>query len=125
VKIWTAHEKPRATPILVPEGFAFGALFFGPFWLAAHKAWIPAAAVLALTIALLVMTDPPASVVLFLGLAVLVGFSARDLVRWSVARRGYLESGVITGRNEDEAQSKLLAARPDLVERSMVAETAP
>jgi hypothetical protein len=42
-----------------------------------------------------------------------------------MAWRGYLETGVVTGPNEDEARYRLLAARPDLVERSMVEETAP
>ena len=60
-----------------------------------------------------------------LGLTALLGFSGRDLVRWSVARRGYLESTIVTGRNEYEARDRLFSARPDLVERSMVAETAP
>ena len=124
MKVWTAHERPHAVPVLVREGFSFGALFFGPFWLAAQRAWLPAGGVLLLTI-LLLLIQPPASIVLVLGLALLVGFSGRDLVRWSVARRGYLESNVVTGRNQDEAYAKLLAARPDLVDRSMVAETAP
>jgi hypothetical protein len=125
VKFWIAHERPHAVPLLVREGFSFGALFFGPIWLAAHRAWLPAGAVFLLTILLLALIHPPASAVLVLGLALLLGFSGRDLVRWSVARRGYLESNVVTGRNQDEAYARLLAARPDLVDRSMVAETAP
>jgi hypothetical protein len=125
VRFWTAHEKPHAVPILVREGFSLGALFFGPFWLAAHRAWLPAGGVVLLTILLLLLIHPSASAVLILGLALLLGFSGRDLVRWSVARHGYLESNVVTGRNEDEAYARLLAARPDLVDRSMVAETAP
>jgi hypothetical protein len=122
VRIWTAHEKPHASPILLREGFSLGALIFGPFWLAAHRAWLPAGASLLLAILIPILTRPPASVVLFLGLAILLGFSGRDLVRWSIARRGYLESNVVAGRNEDEAQTRLLAERPDLVERSMAAE---
>jgi Protein of unknown function (DUF2628) len=125
VKIWTAHEKPRAAPVLVREGFSFGALFFGPFWLAAHRAWLPAAAAFAVGVLIVVLSRPPASIVLTLGLAFLLGLSGRDLVRWSVARRGYLESAVVVGTDADDARAKLFAARPDLVERSMVAETAP
>jgi hypothetical protein len=125
VRVWTAHEKPHATPILVREGFSFGALIFGPFWLAAHSAWWPALASFLLAIVIVVVANAPASTVLFFGLMVLLGFSGRDLVRWSLSRRGYLESSVVTGRNEDEAQCRLLDARPDLVEQSMVAETAP
>jgi hypothetical protein len=125
VKIWTAHERAHASPILVREGFSFGALLFGPIWLIAHGAWIPAAGAFVLTILLLLLTHPPASLILLLGLSVLLGLSGRDLVRWSVTRRGFLQSTVVTGRNEYEARERLLSARPDLVERSMVAETAP
>ena len=125
MKIWTAHEKPHVSPLLVPEGFSPGALIFGPFWLAAHRAWIPAGLALVLNILFLVLAKPPASIILVLGLALLLGFSGRDLVRWSIARRGYLESSVVTGRNEDEACARLLSERPDLLERSLVAEAQP
>jgi hypothetical protein len=125
LKIWTAHEKPQASPILMREGFSVGALIFGPFWLAAHRAWVPAGVALLLWLVIPLLTHPPASAVFFVGLAALLGFSGRDLVRWSIARRGYLETNVVTGRNEDEAQSRLFSARPDLVERTMIAETAP
>lgn len=125
MKVWTAHEKPNASPVLVREGFSVGALFFGPIWLAAHRAWLPACAMVVLTLLIPLLTHPPASIVLILGLALLAGFSGRDLVRWSVTRHGYLETTVVTGHNYDDAHARLLQARPDLVERSMVAETAP
>jgi hypothetical protein len=125
VRIWTAHEKPHASPVLVREGFSLGALFFGPIWLAAHRCWVPAGVALLLALLILILTRSPASLVLMAGLALLTGFSGRDLVRWSIARRGYLESCIVTGRDEDEAQGRLLRERPDLVERSMVAEAAP
>jgi hypothetical protein len=125
MKVWTAHERPNASPVLVREGFSFGALFFGPIWLAAHRAWLPALAMVLLTLLILLITHAPASIILILGLALMAGFSGRDLVRWSVTRRGYLETTVVIGRNQYDAQARLLEARPDLVERSMVAETAP
>jgi hypothetical protein len=125
VKIWTAYERPDTAPVLVREGFSFGALLFGPLWLAAHRAWIPAGATFLLIVLILLLTHTPASSVLILGLTLILGFSGRDMVRWSITRRGYLESNIVAGRNEDEALGRLLDARPDLVERSMVAETAP
>ena len=107
MKIWTAHEKPDASPVLLREGFSFGALIFGPFWLAAHRAWLAAGASLVLAILILVLAGPPASAVLILGFAVLLGMSGRDLLRWSVARRGYRESSVVvrpeSGRSPVEA----------------------
>jgi hypothetical protein len=125
MKAWTVHEKPNASPVIVREGFSIGALLFGPLWLAAHRVWLPAGIVFVLILLISLLTHPPASVVLILGLALLLGWSGRDLLRWSITRRGYVESNVITGRNQYDAHARLLAARPDLVERSMVAETAP
>jgi hypothetical protein len=125
MKVWTAHEKPNASPVLVREGFSFGALFFGPIWLATHRAWLPAGGLLLLTLLIVLLTHLPASIILVLGVALLTGFTGRDLVRWSVTQRGYLETTVVTGRNQYDARARLLEARPELVERSMVAETAP
>jgi hypothetical protein len=125
VKIWTAHEKPRLPPVLVREGFSFGALMFGAIWLAVHRAWIQAAASLLLAVLILVLAGPPASLILITGLALLLGMSGNDLVRWSLTLNGYAQTGVVTGANEDEAHARLLIARPDLVEQSMVAEAMP
>ncbi len=125
MKIWTAHEKPHAAPRLVREGFSFGALLWGPFWLAAHRLWLLAAALLLLDVLVLVLTRPPASLVLTAGVALLLGFSGRDLLRWSAARQGYLETGVVAAGNEDEARLRLFNARPDLAAHAMLAEAAP
>ncbi len=125
MKIWTAHEKPRAAPLLVREGFSFGAFILGPFWLAAHRVWLPAAVVLLLDVCIVVLTRPPASLVLIAAIALLLGFSGRDLVRWAAARHGYLETGVVAAGNEDEARVRLLTARPDLTAHAMLAEAAP
>ena len=125
MKIWTAHEKPDAPPVMVREGFSFAALFFGPFWLAANRAWAAAGTSFVIAFLILFFARPPASSVLMAGLALLLGFSGQDLVRWSITRRGYIESNVVTGRDEDEARVRLLDARPDLVERSMMTEATP
>lgn len=125
MKVWTAHEKPNFPPLLVREGFSFGALLFGPIWLAAQRAWLEAGAVVVLTLLILILTRPPAAIVLILGLALWLGCSGRDLVRWSLTRRGYLATTIVAGRDQYAALAHLFEARPDLVDQSMVAETAP
>ena len=124
MRIWTAHEKTHAAPVLVREGFSWRAAAFGPFWLAARRAWVPAGMLLLLDVLILVLTHAPASLVLILGMALLMGLSGHDLVRWSLSQSGYFQTGVIVARDEDEARIRFLNARPDLVEREMVAETA-
>ena len=57
MRFWTAHIRAGAAPVLVREGFSWGALLFGPLWLAVHRAWI--AAVLALAASVLIVVRSP------------------------------------------------------------------
>src|SRR5207249_2407248 len=102
-RIWTAHVRQGATPVLVREGFSWGALFFGPFWLAVHRAWIPAVLTLATTVLIIFLAADGVSAVLLAGLVLLLGLSGHDLRRWSLDHRGYLLTQVIAARDELEA----------------------
>jgi hypothetical protein len=121
VKFWTAHIRADAEPVLVREGFAWGALLFGPLWLALHRAWIPAALTLAAWVLVQVLTPAPVAGVLSLGLALFLGLTGHDLVRWSCEHRGFLLTQVLAARNETEAWALLLSGRPDLAARFMPA----
>ena len=124
MKMWTAHLRPDAEPILVPEGFSWLALIFVPLWLAAHRAWIPAVIVLAADVVVSTLVPMPLSIVLDVGLTLLVGLSAQDLRRWSIENRGYLLTHVIAARDEAEALGRLLTGRPDLARHFMPPQTA-
>jgi hypothetical protein len=124
MKVWTAHLRPNAEPILVPEGFAWLALIFGPLWLAVHRAWIPAAIVLAADVMISTLVPKPLSFVLDVGFTLLVGLSAQDLRRWSIENRGYLLTHVIAARDEAEALGRLLTGRPDLARHFLPPESA-
>ena len=117
MRIWTAHLKPNAAPVLVREGFSLGAFLFGPLWLAAHRAWVPAAFALAAWIAIGTLTEGELRDALSLGLLLLQGVSGHDLRRWSLDRRGFTLAQVITGRRVDNALQTLLRRRPDLGDR--------
>ena len=119
MKMWTAHLRPDTEPILVPEGFCWLAMIFGPLWLAMHRAWIPAAIVLAVDIISMTLIPEPLAFVLDAGFAILVGLSAHDLRRWSIENRGYLLTHVIAARDEAEALGRLLTGRPDLARHYM------
>jgi hypothetical protein len=119
MKYWTAHLRPDAEPVLVREGFSWGALVFGPFWLLAQRAWIAAAIALAANVAITLLLESPLDIVLSAALALLLGLSGHDLVRWSMESRGYLLTTVLAARSEAEALARLLAARPDLAGRFM------
>ena len=117
MRIWTAHLKPNAAPVLVREGFSLGALVFGPLWLAVHRAWVPAAFTLAAWIAIGTLTTGDLRDTLLLGLLLLQGVSGHDLRRWSLERRGFTLAQVVTGRRADNALQTLLRRRPDLGDR--------
>jgi hypothetical protein len=117
VRIWTAHLKPDAAPVLVREGFSLGGFVFGPLWLAAHRAWVPAAFVLAAWVAIGTLTSGDLRDALSLGLMLLQGVSGHDLRRWSLERRGFTLAQVVTGRRADNAWQTLLHRRPDLGDR--------
>jgi len=117
MRVWTAHLRPGRPPLLVREGFSFGAFLFGPLWLALHRAWIPAVLALVATVLIVKLTLPPASMVLLLGEMVLLGLSGRDLQRWSLTRRGYPLAHAVVARNADAALVRLLDYRAELAGR--------
>lgn len=103
-----------AVPVLVREGFSWGALLFGPLWLAGHRAWTPAVLTLVAGFLIVALTPDGIGAVVLGGLILLLGLSGHDLRRWSLDHRGYLLTQVIAARNELEALERLLARRPDL-----------
>ena len=114
MRFWTAHIRQGAPPVLVREGFAWGALLFGPLWLAAHRAWVPAGLSLAAFVLIHFLAPDGISTALTGGLMLLLGLSGHDLRRWSLDHRGYLLAQVVAAHNELGALERLLTRRPDL-----------
>lgn len=117
MKVYTALLKTDAEPVLVKEGFSWGALWLGPLWLAAHRAWVAAGLSFAAYVLVLILVPRPARDILLLGLASLHGFLGNDLRRWALENRGYLLLHVLTAPGEEEAFGRLLSDRPDLANR--------
>ncbi len=124
MKFWTAHIRPGAPPVLVREGFSWGALIFGPIWLALHRAWLPAVFTVVATVFIVFLTGDGTEIVLLLALLVLLGLSGEDLRRWSLGHRGYLLAQVIAARDETQAFAELLSRRPDVKGSFMPPESA-
>lgn len=117
MNIYTALIKPDAAPVLVREGFSWGAFIFGPVWLAAHATWVAAALSLLVGVLIMVFAPAPACWVLLGGEALLLGLIAGDARRWSLEHRGYVLLHVMAARDCDEAWLRLLTHRPDLATR--------
>jgi len=119
MRIWTVHLKPHAEPVLVREGFAWLAFLFPPIWFLAKRMWLVLTLYLAFGAAATVVLEPvpePLVALVAFGVQLVIGFQARDLERWTLARRGYRELGVVACRGgEDEAYARLYASRRDLL----------
>ena len=117
MRIYTAHLRPGAAPVLVREGYSLGATLLGPLWLLAHRCWEAAALSLVLGLAAARLPGPDATLALLV-LAWLHGLFGRDLQRLTLTLRGYRLAGVLAGRDSDAAFARLLAARPELTEQA-------
>lgn len=103
--------------MLVREGFSWGAFFFGPIWLLVHRAYIPAVLAFAASVLIGALTSGGEASALGFLLALTLGFYGRDLVRFSLDRRGYVLAHFVAAQDADTALARLLERRPDLAER--------
>lgn len=110
-----ARGAPLAeAPLLVPEGFAWGAALTPGFWFLLRRMWLPGLAQLALVILILLFAPDALAPWLLLALQSLAGLEARDLWRRALARRGLPEVAVVAAPDEETALLRLLGQRPDL-----------
>jgi urea transporter len=116
MRFYTVHLRPDEEPVLLREGFSFGAAIFGPIWLFFHGAWL--AGLLVLVIDALIALLPGAfGVIGALTSVWLLGLFGQDLRRWNLTLNGYSTPHVIAARDIVAAEARLLGARPELMER--------
>jgi len=122
--IYTVHEPPprrreiAAAPerfVFVRDGFYFWAFVFGPFWLLWRRLWLAlllyVVGVFALELGLRLLG---ASAFVQWGAAflisLLIGLEAASLRRWTLARRGWKNLGVVTGATLEAAEQRFFDA---------------
>ncbi|HTR17762.1 MAG TPA: DUF2628 domain-containing protein [Acetobacteraceae bacterium] len=115
MRIYTAHLRAGAAPVLVREGFAWGAFFLGPVWLLAHRAWIAGILAFAAMIAVGALPAGEGRMALAAALMLAFGLFGNDLRRFGLSRRGFSLAHVVAAANRDAAFSRLLDARADLL----------
>jgi hypothetical protein len=118
--IYTVHEPPlkrdEAAPnpeqfVFVRDRFSFAALLFGPLWMLRHRMWLVLIGYLAVSVTLQVglglvgASDTVKSVVMML-LAFLVAFEAATLRRFTLARRGWSNVGLVVGDDVESAERR-------------------
>lgn len=124
MRVWTVHVPPEAIslpraaslesrlrlPVLVPEGFAWAALLFGPLWLLRHRLWLATVIHLAMLAIIAALVPGLALLPAVLAVQVLLGAQAQDLRRHGLARRGFVEAQVVVERDADRALARALDA---------------
>ena len=118
MRLYTVHilpgdPDPGDSIVLVEEGFCWPAFLLSPLWALWHRLWLVAAILLGAgaivsAAAYLLGPDPISHGAASLGTAVLIGYFANDLRRWTLDRRGYRLDKVVTGADLDDALGRYL-----------------
>ncbi len=95
----------------VRDGFHFWAFVFGPLWLLWHRLWLAAIGwlilVAALDAGLLRLGAGRAAILLAsLVVALLFGFEAASVRRWTLARNNYRQLDVVVADDEEAAEHR-------------------
>ncbi|WP_315836490.1 DUF2628 domain-containing protein [Bradyrhizobium prioriisuperbiae] len=109
----TAGGAAEATDrfVFVRDGFHVWAAVAAPLWLAFHRLWLALVGYLVLVVAvaaglwaLRLGSDVRFTVMLLI--ALLMGFEASSLRRWTLSRGKWRELDVVAARNSDEAERR-------------------
>jgi hypothetical protein len=95
--------------VFVRDGFHFWAALFGPLWLITHRLWLALIgwiiAVIALELALRRLGVGSAAMVFAdIIVAVLMGFEAASLQRWTLSRNQWSQLDVVIADDEEAAE---------------------
>ncbi len=118
--VYTVHEPPPREGqadadadrvVFVRDGFYFWAFLLGPLWMIWRGLWLVLVLYLIVTVALHVglhMLGVSGAVKFIVGflIALLVGFEAATLRRWTYGRRGWRNSGVVVGPDLETAERR-------------------
>jgi hypothetical protein len=121
---FTVHEPPPrknesvSSPerfVFVRDGFYFWAFVLAPLWLLVHRLWLALLGFVVLTGAFnmaLYLIGAPAGVKFLASflIALLIGFEAATLWRWTLTRRGWKAIGFIVGEDAEMAERRFYAA---------------
>ena len=122
--IYTVHAPPlkagESAPspdrfIFVRDGFSLWAFLLAPIWMVRHRMWWVFAGylivVIVLQVALRLVAAPTwAMLTAAVLLAMLVGFEAATLRRFTLARRGWKNAGIVVGDDLDSVERRCFDA---------------
>jgi hypothetical protein len=121
--VYTVHEPPprgAAAPeperfVFVRDGFSFWALVFGPLWMLRHRMWLVLLGYVLLVTLLgwaLRQANAPIAVGFLINtlLSLLIALEASTLRRFTLARMGFTNVGIVVGDDLDLAERRFFDA---------------
>lgn len=101
--------------VFVRDGFNWAAFFFGALWMLWRRLWLVLLGYLILVgalEALLRVLGAAMGARVFIGflIALLVGFEAASLRRWTLIRRGWRDHGIVVGDDLEGAERRFFSA---------------
>lgn len=107
LKLYTVHAKPGSDhtlmkPIFLREGFNLLAFLFTFLWAFYHRLWLYGFIVLACNLLIGAMVEyrylgEIAAVIAQFGIQFVVGFTANDILRARLSKRGYIFEDITSG----------------------------
>ena len=121
MRIYTVHVPflptgpNHAEAVLIKESFSWLGFFFSVFWALWHRLWFVALGIVLLNaliglLVVLIGLDQLSQMIISFGIAVLIGFTANDLRRWTLARKGFDQVAVIAAEDDEMALARYLAS---------------
>jgi hypothetical protein len=124
MSIYTVHEPPSkpdgSTPdpdrfVFVRDGFSFWAFLLGPLWMLRHRLWLVFVGYVIVAVALqvglrLIGASSGVIITVSLLLALLVGFEAATLRRFTLARRRWKNVGIVVADDLESAERRFFDA---------------
>ena len=124
VTAYTVYEPPNPPSdrldraeslVFIKDGFSWGAALFGPLWFLAKRLWLAALLYVVLT---LVVTfglyaigfSGRALNWMLMAVALIAGFEAPSVQRWTLERRGWSFIGPVVGRSYGECERRFFDA---------------
>ena len=122
--VYTVHEPPpkryevAGDPdrfVFVRDGFSFWAFLLGPLWMLRHRMWLVLLGYVVVVVALEVGqralgVSSSVTCTVSVLLALLVGFEAATLRRFTLGRRKWINVGVIVGDDLEAAERRFFDA---------------
>ena len=121
--VYTVHEPPprgASAPeperfVFVRDGFSFWALLFGPLWMLRHRMWLVLIGYVLLVSVLgwvLRQANAPIAVGFLINtlLSLLIALEASTLRRFTLARAGFTNVGIVVGDDLDLAERRFFDA---------------